>query len=384
MRIFALIALALACAFPAAAAPTCFSFGGVGVVAPSWPAAAPAVAGSWAPCPPGIAAADLAAAIANAKGGDVITVRAGPPVNVVIRSKSFAPPVTITSADPAHPALLNGLQLVSVAGLVFDRIDVTLTNPVNQGSAVVAVTNSSGVDFRNVNVSGTMDPTGKCGWFGKGFALTGGDHVNFSGGSISHVYKGYSVGSGSYFTLADADLHDVDTSAIDGGGDLAHLNFLRNFIHDLVPVAACGQHYDGWHLWSKNSKAPIDDVLIDGNRFTQASGNGSSAINFEGTPFTVGGIAGLPGFTHARVVNNVLHWNSNQGLSTNYTEATITNNLFYPAPGLDDPKHAPAFIVRAGSSFVAEGNTWKCGPSSKPYPHNTCLTDAQIAAAGAK
>lgn len=355
----------VACPAPAGAV-VCFQFPNAAIV--NW---------SWAPPRPVIPLSRLADALSIAKGGDTILV-GGPPVPVLIKGRSFSPPVTIASADSAHPAVLNGLQLVGDVGLIFDSIDVTLTNPVSQGSAVVAVTNSSGIAFKTVNITGVMDPAAKCGWFGKGFALTGGDHVSFSGGSISHVYKGFSVAGGSDHTLQDADLHDVDTSAIDGGGDLARLNFLRNAIHDMVPVAACGQHYDGWHFWSKNSTGPIDGVLIDGNTFTQASGNGSSAINFEGTS-----IAGGPGFTHARVTNNTLRWNSTQGLSTNYTQATVANNLFYPAPGLDNPAHAPRFVVRQGSEFVAHGNTWTCGPSSKPYPDNTCLTPAQITAMGA-
>lgn len=376
MRLFAFVALLCAMAFPAyaqtavacpapSATTVCFQFPNAPIVGFSW-------------SPPGIPPSALADAVARAKPGETIRVTAGAPADVVIRGLAFSPAITITSADPAHRAVLNSLQLIGVAGVNVTGVDAHLANPANSASQVVTLTNSSAIAFLDSNITGSADPSGKCGWFGKGFAITGGDHISFTGGSLSNLNKGFSLGGGQYVTLQGADLHDINTSPVDGGGDAAHLQFLSNYIHDLVPVIACGQHSDGWHMWSKNSKGPIDDVVIRGNRFTQAYAPGSLGINVEGTS-----IAGGTGFTHMVIDSNILRWNNNQGITTNYTEAAITNNLLAPTPVLDDPKHAPAFVARLGSMFVITGNTWKCGPSSKPYPQNTCLTAQQIADYGA-
>jgi hypothetical protein len=101
---------------------------------------------------------------------------------------------------------------------------------------------------------------------------------------------------------------------------------------------------------------------------------GTLGINLEGTPPP-------SGFINFKVTGNTLRWNNNQGISTNYVQSgEIKDNVLTPAPGLDDPKHAPGFIFRnSGPDVVVSGNTSKDNKSMAAYRDNTFLSAAQIA-----
>lgn len=376
MRLIAI--LAAVTAFPAAAAPVCFTTGGVTASVQAWPVAQPAAAGSWAPCPaPTVMPAQLAAAVAKAKGGDTILLTAGPPgPTLTFRSLTFSPPITITSVDPAHPVEVGGLSFSGVSGVNLVSLDIHRTDLLSADSPVLNIVSSANISVTNSKIRGGVDPASGLIW-GKGVVITGGSNITVSGSTITDAFKGVSVADATDTIISGNEVYNIRTSPIDGGGLISRLKISANHIHGLVPVTAQGDHSDGIHIFTK-SGSPVTGLTVSNNLLEQPGAAGTLGINLEGTPAP-------GGFYAAKIDGNTLRWNNNQALTTNYVySGEFLNNVLRAAPGLDNAAHCCGLFLRnPGPALIITGNTLKANSYTAPYPNNTFLTPAQIAADGA-
>lgn len=318
--------------------------------------------------------ASLAAAVAQAKSGDTIYVGDGPPADLTVRNKVFAPAITITPALGAHPTL-SSVQLASVTGVHFLAIETHQTKALSQASPAVFFQASHDVAYVGGKVSGSRDPTSGY-WLGKGISLLASDGVFITDDEVTGFFKGISLAD-VHGTVARNHVHVIRTSPIDGGGDISGMVIADNIIDEIVPVAGA-DHSDGIHFQLKSGKT-VDGLTITGNRMTLAAADGTLGINLQGTSDAC--------FTNVKVNNNTLRWNNNQALTTNFVcSGEFKANVLRAAPGLDNAAHCCGIVMRAydAAHVVIEGNTTKDSPSMKPFRNNTFLTAAQISADGAK
>lgn len=325
---------------------------------------------------------DLTAAIKAAQ-----PVPAPPPVPTVVIPPGDYPAVVLRGLNPsavvrivATGARFAGLQISGCSNLSFEGMEVHNPAPASATSPVVFIQSSSDISFSGGKVSGALDAKSGV-LFGKGVSVADGTRITVSGVEIYNLFKGVSLANASDFALQSCDIHDVRTSPVDGGGDLQRVHTVDNHIHGIVPVAAFGDHSDGIHFFTKNSGKPCDGIVIERNLMEMGgtSASGTLGINLEGTP--------TGQFTNISVKGNKLRWNNNQGITTNWVQTgEFSGNELLPAPGLDNPAHAPAIVFRnSGPQVKVFGNTVKSGPSMKPFAgQNTFLTAVQIAQYGAK
>jgi len=311
---------------------------------------------------------DLASAIKAAQpvpAQPVVTIPAGDYPAVTLRGLNPAIPVRIVGQGVVT---FTGLDIFGCTGLNFEGITVHDPAPATASGPIVLIQDCSSVTLKGCKVSGSA-----VGGLlqGKGISVVR-SSVIIDGCEVFDCFKGVSLDDGAGSIIRGCELHNIRTSPINGGGDLSNVQITSNHIHDLVPVAAQVDHSDGIHFWTKNNTKPIDGLLIQGNQMELANAGGTLGINLEGTPAP-------GGFTNCTVADNALKWNNNQGITTNWVQGQITGNSLLPAPGLDNPAHAPGIVLR-NSTVTITGNTVKMGPSMKPFPNNTFLTAAQIAA----
>lgn len=318
---------------------------------------------------------NLPALIQAAKPGDIIAIPPGDYPFLEIRSRSFSPPLTLVSLDQLNPARIDGLHAVGVSGLRLVGLDIHMLAPSHDFAPVVFFQSCTDVDLIGGKVHGSIDAATSM-LFGKAISIADGLRVTVSGVEVFDFYKGVSFANVADTTVQVCDIHHGRTSPIDGGGDLQRLKLLYNRIRDTVPVP--GDHSDGIHLFTKNSKRPCDGLVIMGNSLEDATTAGTLGINLQGSPAP-------GGFTNALIIANTERWNNNQGITSDYVQADYIGNLLLPAPGLDDHKHAPSITMRWTDKIRAYGNTCKMGPSLAALgTMNTGLTDAQITQYGAK
>ena len=98
---------------------------------------------------------ELQAAFAAARDGDRIALAAGSYGHVKLSDRNFAKALTITSADPAHPAVLETLQLDKVGGVTLTGIEVrgTALPPTGAGWRVM-VSGSHDVTIAGLRITG--------------------------------------------------------------------------------------------------------------------------------------------------------------------------------------------------------------------------------------
>lgn len=318
---------------------------------------------------------DLNAVIVSAKSGDIIAIPPGDYPFLTVRSRSFSPPLTLVSLDQLNPARINGMQLTGVTGMRLVGLDIHMLAPSHDFAPVLFIQSCADIEVVGGKVHGSIDTVTKL-LFGKAISIADGTRVTVSGVEVFDFYKGVSFANVTDTTVQMCDIHHGRTSPIDGGGILLRLKLLFNRIRDTVPVLKV-DHSDGIHLFTKNATMPCDGLVIMGNSLEDATTIGTLGINLEGTPAP-------GGFINALIIHNTERWNNNQGISSNYVQADYIGNLLLPAPGLDNPKHAPAITTRPTDRIRAYGNTCKMGPSLAALgPMNTGLTDAQITAYGA-
>lgn len=265
-----------------------------------------------------------------------------------------------------------GLQVSSCSNLSFEGFEVHGVDLASAPSPVLFIQSSVDIGFTGGNVSGEIDPTGLR--LGKGISILNSDRVAIDAVEVFDLFKGVDFANVTDSSLTGCNLHHIRTSPV-GGGSLQRVRIVDNTIGPSIPDRAHGDHSDGIHFQTK-SGAVCDAIVITGNRLEMANAPGTLGINLQGTPDA--------GFTNAKVSGNTLRWNNNQGITTNHVlSGEFKDNVLIPAPGLDNPAHAPGFFFRnPGPDLKVTGNTCKDNSYMKPYRANTFLTPAQITAYG--
>src|SRR3546814_7466786 len=99
--------------------------------------------------------ADLVKACKSATDGDVIQLAAGDYGQVSLKGVHFAKGVTVTSAEPDHPAVLSGLKVSDSSGLNFTHVEFSL----DHGNTYFPITigSSSDIHMSQMYVHGLID-----------------------------------------------------------------------------------------------------------------------------------------------------------------------------------------------------------------------------------
>lgn len=316
--------------------------------------------------------ATFAATVKAAQSGDTITLGPGDYGAAEIRSRDFSPAgLTIDASEPR--AAFATLVVAGVKHLTLKAPTVFPPRNAIDSTKAVSILTCSYVELLAPDIRGARDADGIP--HGHALVFTGGDHNAVRGGEIAYFFKGVTNSGSDFLTVEGVDVHHIRTSPIDGGGQ--HFTVDNNDIHDLLFVVPT-DHHDGIHVFTGDATVNLDGLTITNNRLIGSSVGGAEGINLQGTAQS--------GFTNFKVNSNTLRWNNNQGIATNFLiSGEIRDNDLGPAPGLDDPKHAPTVILRTydPAQLVITGNTLKDTPSLKNYRQNTFLNAAQIARMGA-
>src|SRR6516164_3794764 len=102
-------------------------------------------------------AAALNAALSQAQAGDTVQLAPGTYSDLTINGDRFSGAVTITSLDPANPAVITELNLAYDQGLVFQNLEFSL--PMGDGTSVphgIFVNHSQDIHFRSDSIHGVL------------------------------------------------------------------------------------------------------------------------------------------------------------------------------------------------------------------------------------
>jgi Ca2+-binding RTX toxin-like protein len=210
--------------------------------------------------------AALTQALSTAQAGDIIQLAAGTYSGVAISNINPAGGVTVTSADPAHAAVLTDLSVDTSSNLAFTNLEFSLP-PAQMWQYGAAVTHSQQISFDHVSIHGTMngDPSDDR----TGLRFGGDTNVSVTNSEFQQLGIGMSVGGDQFVTIANNSFHDIRTDGIDNNGT-SNISIAGNEFSNFWHLD--GDHSDAIQFWTNGTTASAHDISVDNNVFVQGAG----------------------------------------------------------------------------------------------------------------
>jgi hypothetical protein len=248
--------------------------------------------------------AKLIAALNAAQPGAVLELAPGVYDGVAVVERRFSTPVTITSADPARPAVLTGLKVADSSGLNFSNLEFSFAAAADEkgtNALGIKVQGSSDIHFRNDSIHGTLDDNPSNDIVGLSFKQV--SNVSVENSEFQQLRMGIAEGKSTGVTITGNNFHDIRIDGIDNTAStnvvIAGNNF-SNFRH------TAGDHSDAIQFFTYGQTVISSDITISDNVIVQGQGEVMQGvwINDE--------VGNLP-FEDVRIENNFVvggNWNS--------------------------------------------------------------------------
>jgi Ca2+-binding RTX toxin-like protein len=256
-------------------------------------------------------AAALNAAVQTAQPGDTIQLQAGQYDGVVIKYANFSG-VTITSADPLHPAVISSFDVTNVTGLTFRNVELLANTGVNFD---FNVRNSADVHFDHVNVHGSLDnnPANDP----EGIEFTNSSNVSITNSVFQQLGRGAGAFSSSNVQMTGNTVHDMRSDGFDFA-QVDHVTVSGNNFTNFFPVA--GDHPDAIQFWTLGTTAASHDITISNNVVTEGHGTvGSQGIFFRDE---VGTLA----YQNVTISGNLIQGGYTNGIRLDHANGLNINN----------------------------------------------------------
>jgi Ca2+-binding RTX toxin-like protein len=255
--------------------------------------------------------ASLEAALGHAHAGDTIQLQAGQYDGLVIKYANFSG-VTITSADPSHPAVISSFDMTNVTGLTFRNVELLANTGVNFD---FNVRNSADVHFDHVNVHGSLDnnPANDP----EGIEFTNSSNVSITNSVFQQLGRGAGAFSSSNVQMTGNTVHDMRSDGFDFA-QVDHVTVSGNNFTNFFPVA--GDHPDAIQFWTLGTTAASHDITISNNVVTEGHGTvGSQGIFFKDE---VGTLA----YQNVTISGNLIQGGYTNGIRLDHANGLNINN----------------------------------------------------------
>lgn len=156
--------------------------------------------------------AGLQSALGVAAPGDTIMLTAGTYTGIQI--KAFSGDVTITSADPSHPAVVTDLFVLNSSGLHFSNLEFDRT--LSSDSFAYRVEGSQNISFTGLNVHGSLDNNAANDQ--SGFLLRNSSNVSVTNSEFHELGKSINHANDTYLTISGNEFHELRSDGVLGSG----------------------------------------------------------------------------------------------------------------------------------------------------------------------
>ena len=216
--------------------------------------------------------AALTKALAVAHAGDTIQLAPGTYSNVSVYKLNFATPVTITSQDPKHAAVISGLSVYNSTGVTFSQLAVSTSGALNTWSTKVG--GSDQVLFSHVDFLGskTTAPSSQA----SALLIQNSSNIGVQSSHFAYVNTGVTELNNSYVRIAGNAFDHIGTDGIDNGGS-SNVTIANNSFTNFQNTVGTN-HPDAIQFWTVNTTTSPHDITISGNVFARGSGTLAQGI----------------------------------------------------------------------------------------------------------
>ncbi len=275
--------------------------------------------------------AELLDAVSRAAGGDSILLQGGNYGSFQLRNLSFDAPVTIASADPANPAVINGLGMNNVSNVTFDGItfDYKFQSGDPSWKQPFGVYDSQNITIKNsmfdgdvvTGVSDVVDGYGNA----TGLAVSSSSAITIENNTFATFTRGVVVLQSDGLTLRGNNIHSLRSD----GMDFVEVNDVLiedNWLHDFNSSPLTGDHPDMIQFWTSGTDSPSTNITIRGNRLDIGEGDLTQSI-FMRNEAVDQGLAGSEMFyQNILIEDNVIVNGHSHGITVGETAGLIIRN----------------------------------------------------------
>lgn len=296
---------------------------------------------------------ELLTGLGEAVSGDTILLEPGVYSGLSIREIYFSGLVTISSRDPAHPAVFTDLFVRDSMGLRFSNLEFA-ADP-DSGVYPFQVLGSDDVHFSGIYAHGSLD--GDPGNDTAALMIRNSSNVSVVDSEFEQLWHGINFLDSDNVWIEGNAFHDLRTDGIRGGGTsdiTVQYNSFTNFF------AADGDHGDAIQFWTSRTATSAGDIVITGNVVTRGEGGILQGIFLRDE-------SGAFPFQHVVVTNNLVIGGSNHGITVTGNDVLVAGNKVLPY--LDQKSWisvssetakisdnmAPIYLVN-GENVVPDGN----------------------------
>ncbi|WP_293907895.1 right-handed parallel beta-helix repeat-containing protein [Phenylobacterium sp.] len=216
--------------------------------------------------------AGLLAALKVAQGGDVLLLAPGVYSGLNLNHMSYGQGITITSADPAHPAVITDFNLVNVAGMTFSHVEFATLDHTGDSDGgdkfwAFKVGRSDDIHFYDVKVHGSLD--GDSTNDAEGLQVRDSSNISVVGCEFQQLERGLAIGQTYNVVVTDNNAHDLRSDGFDFA-EVSNVVLTGNTFRNFSPNAI--DHPDAIQFWTSGTKTPSHDIMISGNVIFRGDG----------------------------------------------------------------------------------------------------------------
>lgn len=301
---------------------------------------------------------ELLTGLSFAVSGDTISLEPGVYSGLSLRQIYFSGSVTISSRDPARPAVFADLSVRDSMGLNFSDLEFVADS--ENGVYPFEVLGSDRVHFSGIYAHGSLngDPADDT----AALMIRNSTNVSVTDSEFEQLWHGINFLDSDNVWIEGNAFHDLRTDGIRGGGT-SDITVQYNSFTDFFP--ADGDHADAIQFWTSKTSDSAGDIVITGNIVARGYGGILQGIFLRDE-------SGAFPFQHVVVTNNLVIGGSNHGITVTGNDVLVAGNMVVPY--LDQKSRisvssetakisdnlAPIYLLN-GENVVPDGN--RVGPA---------------------
>ncbi len=309
---------------------------------------------------------ELATVLKKAEGGDVIKLKPGKYAPIKIGDRNdFDQPVTITSAELPHSAVVTELTLEGATNIEFRNIlfDYEFEKADKSHDRFVSVANAKHISFVDCVFDGDeVEATGKD--IDDGYATGVALGVRNSSDIIvkGNMFRRFLRG-GVFRTVTNLEVSKNEVTEMRSDGfnfvEVENARITGNYMHDFKRSLESADHADMIQFWTSGTKKPSTDILIEGN-FIDAGTHRETQSVFFGNEEVRHGRAGTElYYRNLTIRENVIRNSQTNGITIGYgIGVVIENNTIIQQQALEEGRKTqiPLIMITKGSRDVIVRN----------------------------
>jgi hypothetical protein len=212
----------------------------------------------------------FAAKLAVARGGDTLLLEPGTYAGWALKDLAFSPAVTITSADPSHPATLTKFDAHHLKGVTFSNLEMLVQAP---GYFDFKFFDCSDLHFDHIDVHGSLngDPHDDA----EGLQIWGSTDVSVTNSEFHELKRAMAISTSTGVKVSDNLVHDLQITGFMFAAS-TQVSVTENAVWNIKPVA--GDHPDAIQFLTAGTKTPSTDIVISGNVIYRGKGSATQGI----------------------------------------------------------------------------------------------------------